>query len=85
MILSSLRCGVAPMMARGFKNDNCMCLLTTLYPMCRPFLLSLVMFDFNINPNIVPMPATNPYVNGDPNIRPDDGPKTIHSSLQYIF
>ena len=44
-----------------------------------PFFLWMLMSDFKLNPNSIL--AINPYVNGDPDIRPDNSPKTIHSSL----
>ena len=39
----------------------------------------MLMSDININPSTIL--AINPFVNGDPNIRPE----TIHSSLSTVF
>ena len=41
------------------------------------------MSDFNINPSTIL--AINPFVNGDPNIMPDNSRETIPSSLSTAF
>ena len=46
----------------------------------------MLMSDFNINPSTIL--AINPFVNADPNIRPDNSRETaiyIHSSLSTAF
>ena len=43
----------------------------------------MLMSDFNINPSTIL--AINPFVNGDPNIRPDNSRETIPSSLSTAF